>query len=59
MFYYIICRVGPLDPDTKYDIGAFKEGYVFTQIVGKPGHFESFKLGEISAAVSVILSCWF
>lgn len=48
-------RVGPLDADVKYEVGAVREGYVFTEMTDKFGHFQSFKLAEIAVEVSQLL----
>jgi len=48
-------RVGPLDADVKYEVGAVREGYVFTEMTDKFGHFQSFKLAEIAVEVSQFL----
>ncbi|KAI0209330.1 Nodal modulator 2 [Lamellibrachia satsuma] len=44
--------VGPLDGDPKYRVTAEKDGYMFTAIEGKHGHFKAFKLAEIAVEVS-------
>lgn len=45
-------RVGPLDGDIKYEVNAVREGYVFTKLTDRFGHFQSFKLAEILVEVS-------
>lgn len=45
-------RVGPLDGDVKYEVSAVREGYIFTEMAEKFGHFQSFKLAEIAVEVS-------
>lgn len=45
-------RVGPLDGDVKYEVSAVREGYIFTEMADKFGHFQSFKLAEIAVEVS-------
>lgn len=44
-------RVGPLDGDIKYEVSAVREGYVFTKLTDRFGHFQSFKLAEILVEV--------
>lgn len=44
-------KVGPLDGDVKYEVNAVREGYVFTEMAEKFGHFQSFKLAEIAVEV--------
>jgi len=39
--------LGPLDATRHYDVSAVKEGFVFTPIAGKNGHFKAVKLGQI------------
>jgi len=41
-------KVGPLHADGNYKVSAEKEGYVMSEIEGKPMSFQAFKLGEIS-----------
>lgn len=52
-------RVGPLDGDIKYEVSAVREGYVFTKLTDRFGHFQSFKLAEILVEVSSPLYCDF
>ena len=49
--------MGPLDGDSKYRVTAEKDGYMFTAIEGKQGHFKAFKLAEIAVEV-MITSCY-
>ena len=56
---YVLCfkslsfvfRVGPLHSDTKYSVGAEKEGYILTASTTHQGSFKAFKLGEIIVKV--------
>ena len=46
-----VFRVGPLHSDTKYSVGAEKEGYILTASTTHQGSFKAFKLGEIIVKV--------
>lgn len=42
--------VGPLDSDLEYNVGADKEGYIFSKLE-KQGNFAAFKLAEVDITV--------
>ena len=50
-FLRFVFRVGPLHSDTKYSVGAEKEGYILTASTTHQGSFKAFKLGEIIVKV--------
>ena len=46
-------RVGPLHADAQYTVTAEKEGYVLSQVDGKPGDFKASKLAEVIVQVRI------
>lgn len=48
-----MCSVGPLDPDLKYVVVPSQDGYVFSEVEGKKGHFRAIKLGQVTVKVSL------
>ena len=50
--YMYICSVGPLNPDVRYVVVPSQDGFVFTEIEGKPGHFRAVKLGKVVVKVT-------